>query len=681
LPRLIIRHNRSIALLFILVLTSCAGFPVPSGQAPRIKAITPEAIDPLVLPVKITLTGAGFLRGTTIRLSHPSNPGSVIEVRPDCIDPERLVFTLRGKPLTRLLQTAMRPLPPTKRALAVAVPLGFVQVVAVNPSGAPSNRVVVHLKNFPARIRAIASPSTTERHPLHVRAGTRSHFQVILEGRELIHRDLTLTIEGYTIADPAAPRRLVPGITGRGRAPAGLDTATADINIGSAVPAGEYEIEVGIAECVSCPHLSGILVVEPNDEVTCLTCGPLFAPSGVEIILLDPRQERVGVRWVDQSVREEGFRIEGSWGAPISWVSVADVGPRQGIGIVEWQGQVQPPSWVMPQYHCYRVVVWNSFGELYSQYDCGPPDAPRPPTGLHVIGTTAHRVTLEWLDNSTTETDYEVWRAYCQSCPYHIAVWAAGHPDGTGPVQLEDGPLASDTAFCFEVRAKNEYGSSRSNIVCAQTDYEPPPPTAPGKLGLTGVTQNSIKLEWRDFAHTEDGFWVQRRPPDGSWQNRHNLPANENTGWMNWTDTGLAAGTTYCYRIKAYNEYGTSFSSEKCATTIAGTPPNPDLVVDAVWIPEPTTPNTKFHVAYRVCNMGASVTENFRDKVIKDGDLANAKTVNQGPIPAYRCYESAVEYSGVPQGCYWWDVLIDEGGKVSELNESNNYGWLNACFW
>ena len=556
-------------------------------------------------------------------------------------------------------------------------------MVAMGPSGASSNRAVLHLQSFPVRIRAIASPSVAERYPLSVRAGTTRRFNVALERREHTRQDLTLTVKAYTVADVGATRQPVPGITGGGLVAAGSDIATADVSIGRAVPAGEYEIEVGIAECVHCPHLSGTVIVVPDEEITCGNCGPLFEPIGVEIFMLYPPQERVGVRWVDQSVREDGFRIEASWGMPITWVPIAEVGPHEGIGVVEWQGHVDAPSWAKPEFHCYRVVVHNSFGELPSQYDCGLPGAPRPPTGLHVLNTTAHSVTLEWLDNSTMENQYKVWKAYCRTCPYWSTTSITGHHDGAGPVQCEAGSLYSEEDYCFKIEAENYLlGSSWSDVVCAETDYEPPPPTAPGKLGLSDVTQSSIHLRWRDFAQNEDGFKIQRRPPDGDWHDRHILPAKEGTGWMDWTDIGLAAGVTYCYRIKAYNAYGWSFSPEQCATTIAGAPANPDLAFHAIPIPEPTKPNTKFHVAYRVCNNGAAVDKNFHDKIVKDSDTANAKTVSQGSGSASYCYESAVEYSsGVPQGCYVWELLIDEGSAVTELNEQNNYGWLNACFW
>ena len=82
-PRVLNSLSRSLALLFVLfIMTVCAGLPCQAGQAPSIKALTPDAVDPLGLPVKLTLTGSGFTRGTIIRLSHPSNPNSVVKVSP-----------------------------------------------------------------------------------------------------------------------------------------------------------------------------------------------------------------------------------------------------------------------------------------------------------------------------------------------------------------------------------------------------------------------------------------------------------------------------------------------------------------------------------------------------------------------------------------------------------------------
>ena len=196
---------------------------------------------------------------------------------------------------------------------------------------------------------------------------------------------------------------------------------------------------------------------------------------------------------------------------------------------------------------------------------------------------------------------------------------------GTGPIERSLSGLTPDQDYCFKVAAINERGTSWSPAVCTTTLYEPPPPDKPGQFSIYNKTQNSIELRWRDYAHNEDGFWVQRRYPDGERTNHANLPENEGTGWMNWTDHNLRAGTTYCYRIKEYNEYGANFTGEKCGTTLGGAPGAPDLAVDFVRIVEAVEPNKKFHLLYGVCNMGGPVDGSFTDKVVKDGNYAAAK--------------------------------------------------------
>lgn len=90
-------------------------------------------------------------------------------------------------------------------------------------------------------------------------------------------------------------------------------------------------------------------------------------------------------------------------------------------------------------------------------------------------------------------------------------------------------------------------------------------PTAPSGLTATAVSASAILLEWTDNSSDEDNFEVQRSA-DGS------------TGWttvseptaVSVTDTGLAAETTYYYRVRAVNGYGnSSWSSTANATTLA----------------------------------------------------------------------------------------------------------------
>jgi len=95
-----------------------------------------------------------------------------------------------------------------------------------------------------------------------------------------------------------------------------------------------------------------------------------------------------------------------------------------------------------------------------------------------------------------------------------------------------------------------------------------PPPNAPSGLTATAVSQHQINLAWADNSTNESGFKIERSPfSPGSWVQIATVGPNVTT----YPDTGLASGTTYYYRVKAYNAAGDSaYSNEAHATTFAG---------------------------------------------------------------------------------------------------------------
>jgi peptidyl-Asp metalloendopeptidase len=74
-----------------------------------------------------------------------------------------------------------------------------------------------------------------------------------------------------------------------------------------------------------------------------------------------------------------------------------------------------------------------------------------------------------------------------------------------------------------------------------------------------------VLLTWTDRSATESGFKIERSPvTDTNYTEIATVGANTTS----FTDTGLSAGTTYWYRVRAYNAYTTSaYSMEKQATT------------------------------------------------------------------------------------------------------------------
>lgn len=101
-------------------------------------------------------------------------------------------------------------------------------------------------------------------------------------------------------------------------------------------------------------------------------------------------------------------------------------------------------------------------------------------------------------------------------------------------------------------------------------------PVAPSGLAYSLLTPTSVDLNWTDNSSNEVGFTVERcagtmlfcAGNPGAWSTRTTTAANA----TRFTDTGLAAGTAYVWRVKAFNAVGNSdYSNHLSATTPAQT--------------------------------------------------------------------------------------------------------------
>jgi len=95
--------------------------------------------------------------------------------------------------------------------------------------------------------------------------------------------------------------------------------------------------------------------------------------------------------------------------------------------------------------------------------------------------------------------------------------------------------------------------------------YTPGGLPAPSNLSLTVASSSQINLSWSDNSGTEDGFKIERKTGvNGTYTEVHTVGANTTT----FNDTGLAANTTYYYRVRAYQGTTNSpYSNEAHATT------------------------------------------------------------------------------------------------------------------
>ena len=100
-------------------------------------------------------------------------------------------------------------------------------------------------------------------------------------------------------------------------------------------------------------------------------------------------------------------------------------------------------------------------------------------------------------------------------------------------------------------------------------------PGVPSGLGATPASATSVNVNWTNNGASASGFYLDRATDAAFTQNLINetLSTTGNT----YTDvaTGLAPGSTFYYRIRAFNSAGTSGNSNSASVTIPVAPPKP----------------------------------------------------------------------------------------------------------
>jgi hypothetical protein len=226
--------------------------------------------------------------------------------------------------------------------------------------------------------------------------------------------------------------------------------------------------------------------------------------------------------------------------------------------------------------YAYRVSGVNAGGVgAYSEtaIQTLQPNPPTAPAGLAATASGTTTIQLSWTDTASNETGFAIERSTDGVAFLEIATAnanAAGHGDAG---------LTQGTAYWYRVRAFNADGySSFSNIVSATT-LAPQPPVAPSNLSATPISGTQINVAWSDNASSEDGFYLERSENGGAYARIATVAANVTSH----SDIGLPSGTTYSYRVQAFNGAGASaYSAPATATTLSLPNAPANLVATAV---------------------------------------------------------------------------------------------------
>jgi hypothetical protein len=201
----------------------------------------------------------------------------------------------------------------------------------------------------------------------------------------------------------------------------------------------------------------------------------------------------------------------------------------------------------------------NNTASTIAAYRQGAATPPQAPGNLNASPMSDDQINLQWTDNSSDESGFQLEQST------DGANWNAIATVGAGTSTYADNGLTASTTYYYRVRAYNSGGSSNwSNTVSGQTLLAPLPPSSPNPLSATAVSGNRVDLAWTNVGN-ENGYRLERSP-DGS---AYTLIANPSADENIYNDTDLAPNTTYYYRVVAFNGGGESATANASVKTHA----------------------------------------------------------------------------------------------------------------
>jgi large repetitive protein len=320
---------------------------------------------------------------------------------------------------------------------------------------------------------------------------------------------------------------------------------------------------IGYTYKISAVAPGGTLVSAATVAAT--TFGVTATPTGVTATAFSSTQ--INLNWTDAATNETGYRIERRLtldpsDSPLTLVAnlASNIKTYQNTGLTNSTGYTYVVSAIAPGGD--PVSAAEVAATTY-----GPTAAP---TGVTPTAVSASRIDLSWTDTATNETGYRIERRQTTGTATAFSLLVNL---GAGVTTYSNTGLAAATGYAYRVSAIAPGGAQVSAADATATTFAVT--AAPTAFTATAISKSQINLKWTDVATNETGYQIERRltsPTLSSWS----APVPFVAGVTTYSDTtGLAAATSYTYRVSAIAPGGALVSAATVAATTFGVTATP----------------------------------------------------------------------------------------------------------
>ena len=183
---------------------------------------------------------------------------------------------------------------------------------------------------------------------------------------------------------------------------------------------------------------------------------------------------------------------------------------------------------------------------------------PRPdaPSDLTAVTISSNQINLSWKDNSKVEDGFKVERSV-NGVLYALIATLNANITSYSDIDVIDG-----TIYYYRVCAYNKKkDSDYSNVASASITLN-----APTSLTVTLISSTQINLSWTDNSGAESGYKIERKT---GLSGIYSQIATVGVNVSSYPNAELTDGTTYYYRVRAYNANGDSGYSNDASTAIS----------------------------------------------------------------------------------------------------------------